>query len=483
MLKFDRTLTIPFKSQSIQIEQVEIGSELYPRSKNDYVELIVNSEAFLDENKRLTEKLYETFLRNKYDQLIPNEFLGKRILDSNTINHEGGKVLNTSASKQLAMLNNSNIAPDMHDIDASSRSSTDQLYDIFPDARNLNKSKMAEGPQSHDFQLMNPYQSNDEGNAIGNNDLYNYTKIGSPQELKNVLKEGINNTPVNKLYDQKNDSNILNTSIDRNQNVSHEKKLNSSLERKLNTSHNTTLGNMSIDNLANEQMVQLYKNQQTQQHPRVLNNNMSNHISNNTSMSVSREWTKVFYPNGPLRYEGETLNGKFDGKGKLYHENGTLRHDGIFKNDGPHGVNNVVLYEENGRVSYEGSMFEGKREGNGKVYYGNGKQMYEGMFKNGGPDGENVTIFFANGVTLYEGRMEKGNRIGYGKCYFKNGQLEYLGQWVDNCPDGEHCTILNKKGEVVYEGLLNKGIYKDSNNNAVFNYGKKDIYNKNQVCI
>ena len=63
------------------------------------------------------------------------------------------------------------------------------------------------------------------------------------------------------------------------------------------------------------------------------------------------------YFNGELKFEGEYLNGKRNGKRKEY--------------------------DYNGKLSFEWEYLNGKRNGKGKEYYGNGTLYFEGEYLNG----------------------------------------------------------------------------------------------------
>ena len=78
-------------------------------------------------------------------------------------------------------------------------------------------------------------------------------------------------------------------------------------------------------------------------------------------------------------YEGEFINGKYEGIGKYYYDDGNY-YIGQWKNSLRNGEG--VLYIQDGRVIYEGEFFDDKFEGNGKYYYPDGK-YYIGQFKKG----------------------------------------------------------------------------------------------------
>ena len=107
---------------------------------------------------------------------------------------------------------------------------------------------------------------------------------------------------------------------------------------------------------------------------------------------VTHEGTDV------IKFEGQSLFGMYDGMGKLWHKNGSLKYDGMFKNGGPHGER-VLLYDENAQLAFDGRMNCGIRDGFGKSYWPNGQVMFEGVYKNDGllleqeiSDGENIFI-------------------------------------------------------------------------------------------
>ena len=74
-----------------------------------------------------------------------------------------------------------------------------------------------------------------------------------------------------------------------------------------------------------------------------------------------KETQVEYYPDGKLKLEGNTVNGKAHGVWKYYYENGFVWSEGKFR----HGV----------------------REGNTKIYYENGKKRMQGQYKEGSQSG------------------------------------------------------------------------------------------------
>ena len=87
------------------------------------------------------------------------------------------------------------------------------------------------------------------------------------------------------------------------------------------------------------------------------------------------------YENDILKFEGEYLNGKRNGKGKEYDINGKLTYEGDFLM-GKQGYSYKKDYDYL-TLEYEGEILEGKRHGKGKEYYFGGRIIFEGEYLNG----------------------------------------------------------------------------------------------------
>ena len=88
---------------------------------------------------------------------------------------------------------------------------------------------------------------------------------------------------------------------------------------------------------------------------------------------------KKIYKNG-IYYIGEMLNGIPHGKGIIYYKNGNIKYDGEFVN-GKFEGNGKYIYE-NGEY-YIGQWLNGNRHGKGIYYYKNGNIKYDGEYVNG----------------------------------------------------------------------------------------------------
>ena len=117
-----------------------------------------------------------------------------------------------------------------------------------------------------------------------------------------------------------------------------------------------------------------------------------------------------YYKNGNILYEGNFINGKFEGNGKYIYENGDY-YIGQFKNGLRNG--NGIMYYKNGNILYEGNFIDGKYEGKGKYIWENGN-YYIGQFKNGIRSGRG-TMFYSSGKILYDGDFINDKYEGNGK--------------------------------------------------------------------
>ena len=181
-----------------------------------------------------------------------------------------------------------------------------------------------------------------------------------------------------------------------------------------------------------------------------------------------------YYSNGDILYEGDFINGKFEGNGKYFYENGEC-YVGQFKNNLKNGKG--TEYYSNGTIKYEGEYINDKAEGNGKYILENG-EYYIGQWKNDLPNGKG-TKYYPNGKILYEGdyindkaegygkyvyedgefyigQWKDGLRNGEGKHYYSNGKNKYDGSWMNDEPEGYGKNIY-EKGEY-YEGQWKKGL-------------------------
>lgn len=113
-------------------------------------------------------------------------------------------------------------------------------------------------------------------------------------------------------------------------------------------------------------------------------------------------------------------------------------------------------YYENGKPQYEGELVNGIYNGKGTYYWENGDK-YTGDFLNGQFHGYG-TIVWADG-TRYEGQWKYDDRTGQGTISWPNGD-KYTGQWLNNQMNGKGKMTWGASGNT-YEGLWVNGEISD----------------------
>ena len=90
---------------------------------------------------------------------------------------------------------------------------------------------------------------------------------------------------------------------------------------------------------------------------------------------------KTYYSNGNVRMEIESKNGKPNGEGKFYNENGSLNYSAHFIDGVLDGV--MLNYYPDGRVHNELHYVGGKMEGEQKTFDEKGTLTVEAVFEKG----------------------------------------------------------------------------------------------------
>ena len=152
-----------------------------------------------------------------------------------------------------------------------------------------------------------------------------------------------------------------------------------------------------------------------------------------------------YYSNGNIMYEGDFINGKFEGNGKFYYDDGDY-FIGKYKNDLRNGKG--ILYYKNGNIMFEGEYIKGVREGKGKYYYEDG-QYYIGQYKKNLPNGKGK-LYYSNGKIKYEGDFINDKFEGNGKYYWEDGEY-YIGQEKNDLRNGKG-ILYYSNGKIKYEG-------------------------------
>ncbi|BBH23230.1 hypothetical protein Back11_45750 [Paenibacillus baekrokdamisoli] len=152
-----------------------------------------------------------------------------------------------------------------------------------------------------------------------------------------------------------------------------------------------------------------------------------------------------------LRYEGDLMDGKKNGAGKLFYLN-KLWYDGQFINDTLDGQGK--LYDNSGSLlRYEGQFKNSKMDGQGIRYTNEGTRLYEGQWSVGHYDG--FGILYNGSVKVYDGHFLQDQYDGEGKLYNVSGTLKYEGNFKSGVPNGT--GILHFSDSSRYEGDIKNG--------------------------
>ncbi len=145
------------------------------------------------------------------------------------------------------------------------------------------------------------------------------------------------------------------------------------------------------------------------------------------------------------KYVGSWRSEKKDGKGVLYKKDGSVDHEGLWKNDIYSGrciqgncVQGVGTFIYSDGSKYFGNWQSGKKEGSG-ILYSSKKEVLEkgtweygeyiGACSKGNCKNGKGTYLFSNGSS-YTGSFKKGNRHGKGTLFKSDGTVDKKGLWL-----------------------------------------------------
>ncbi len=154
-----------------------------------------------------------------------------------------------------------------------------------------------------------------------------------------------------------------------------------------------------------------------------------------------------------IQFEGRLVNGKADGSGTEYYENGGVQFVGEFVEGAYEGEG--ILYYEDGSVEYCGWFADGRFEGVGE-YTDEEDRVYSGVFENGTITGYGTLT--VGGNKYYEGNFSHGMIDGEGKMFDPGGAVRYCGSFTDGEPNGTALEYY-PDGTVKYNGTFAAGLY------------------------
>ena len=175
---------------------------------------------------------------------------------------------------------------------------------------------------------------------------------------------------------------------------------------------------------------------------------------------------KYEYQKKNKKYEGNFLNGKYDGKGIEYDESEKEIVQGEYKEGklikGTYTLNDYNYIKQKGfnytrvkivgigEINRDHTLFSGK----GIHYDINGLKIYEGTCSN--YSYEKGILYNGYGDKLYEGDFKKNKYSGKGILYFL-GRKIYEGEFLDGLYDGEG-ILYKRDGTKEHEGHFSKGL-------------------------
>ena len=181
---------------------------------------------------------------------------------------------------------------------------------------------------------------------------------------------------------------------------------------------------------------------------------------------------KEYYDYPYLKFEGEYLNGKRNGKGKEYILIQCYCHPNIFEGEYLNGKRNGwgKYYDENNLV-FECEYLNGKKNGKAIQYDEYRKFLYKAIYLDDKlvrkldkyydeliiEEGTGIAKEYKNEILIYKGEYYNGLRNGKGKEYDQEGNLIYEGEFLRGEREGEGKEY-NEYGKLIFEGefLKNK---------------------------
>ena len=184
-------------------------------------------------------------------------------------------------------------------------------------------------------------------------------------------------------------------------------------------------------------------------------------------------WCRVIFSNSmvmdgkiSLFIKGFYKNGIIDGKGKFYNIEETLKYEGDFVNGKKEGKGTEITED----IKYEGEFKCNKRNGLGKIEFLKSGDIFEGKFLE---NKMNEGIFiWKNTQNSFKGSFVNNKMDGYGIFTTSTGQI-YKGNYKEGKKDGQGLIIENEK--IIYEGQFKAG-NPDGKGNIYDKYGvKKEV--------
>ena len=164
--------------------------------------------------------------------------------------------------------------------------------------------------------------------------------------------------------------------------------------------------------------------------------------------------------------KGDCING--EGKALLLTENRI--YEGGFINGAPSGK--VKIYSADNKLMFDGNIVNGRWEGEGKYYYDNGEEKNAGIYKNG--EFIEGFTYYQNGKIFSKGKYEKGNLVsGYFKTTYRGKPVFLFCNKIENFGTNQEKYY----GEVIRRADVPGGVIVSKGNyNGVWKHGWFEEY-------
>ena len=154
-------------------------------------------------------------------------------------------------------------------------------------------------------------------------------------------------------------------------------------------------------------------------------------------------------------YDGAYAQGKRQGFGSAYYQDGALRYAGFWNQGRKEGLG--VSFRDGDHALHVARWTDGKPGEFVSLFDGQGNLRYSGYMKDGKKDGAGVSPA-PQGEGLYVGKWKDGESLEVGSAFDREGNLLYYGQWKDGKRHGRG-TAFDKTGTVVFDGEWKEDAY------------------------
>ena len=187
-----------------------------------------------------------------------------------------------------------------------------------------------------------------------------------------------------------------------------------------------------------------------------------NKVENGKINGYGKQW----YENGQLRYVANYKENKIYGLGKTWHENGAIYREINYLNGEWNGK--YKKWYKSGAIEEESNYVNGKEHGLSKWWYENGAIRSETNYVNGEKHG-NYKTWYESGKNKKHSEFVNGQKNGIENEWYENGQLRTKNYWL---------PVTKKEIEAGIRGSFKGGYYKNFYSNGVLWDEGVNVYSK-----